>query len=180
MSNPIIITTNAVPSEENITLSSSSFFKRNPRTKLPSPDDVRAAHRASMPKHENQLDPEAPHIVRYPELGLCVKYSERVKLTEAQSLYLVNKTLEGAFPAPEIYGWRKDGDDMFLYMELIDGERLIDIWSSLSGVEKCKISNDLKLCLPRLEALRQPHGREFIGECCISQHASSSHDVINY
>lgn len=120
------------------------------------------AHR--LQTGQQDLHPEAPHIVRYPEYGLCVKYSGRVKLVEAQALYMVTRYLPD-FPAPEIYGWRKDGDDVFLFMELIDGQNLSDAWESLSEYEKTDICIAIKdRVLSPLATLRQVSDRECIGK----------------
>lgn len=117
----------AIPSEESIVLQSSSFFHNNPKgTNLPSPKEVRSAQHNFMHGHK-RLDPQAQYIIRYPSLGLCVKYSQRVRLNEARALWLVNHHLGKSFVAPEIYGWHDDGSDTFLYIELIGGEPLDEV-----------------------------------------------------
>ena len=88
----IEVAIDAIPHQESMVLLSSSFFQKNPKcTVFPSPKDVRSAHQKSM-QDQKALDPQAPHIVRYPSLGLCVKYSQRVRLTnEARALCLLNR-----------------------------------------------------------------------------------------
>ena len=39
-------------------------------------------------------------------------------------------------PVPELYGWRRDGESTFLYMELIQAPTLKERWSTLSNSEK--------------------------------------------
>lgn len=157
----IFVATDGIPIDENFLLEDSTFFQRNPGVELPHPQDVRMAH--SLLTKQQDLHPEAPHIVRYPEYSLCVKYSRRVKLLEAQAFYLVNRYLKD-FPAPEIYGWRKDGDDVFLFMELIDGQNLSDVWDSLSECEKTDVCVAVKnRVLSPLATLRQIPNQKCVG-----------------
>lgn len=160
----VYVNLNTIPQEDNIILRTSSFFRNNPKgTELPSPQEVRAAHQESLPGPLT-LDPRAPHIVRYHALGLCVKYSQRASINEARAMYLVNHYLGLEFPAPEIYGWLKDGADIFLYMQLIDGEPLDDIWGSLPEVDKQDICKEIYAFTSELATTRQIKGHEYIGK----------------
>lgn len=157
----VYVRTDSIPIDEVLILESSTFFQRNPGVELPRPQDIRIAHQ--LQTGQQDLHPEAPHIVRYPEYSLCVKYSRRVKQLEAQALYIVTRYLTD-FPAPEIYGWRKDGDDVFLFIELIDGQNLSDAWDSLSECEKTDVWIAIKdRVLSPLATLRQISTRECIG-----------------
>ena len=49
-----------------------------------------------------------------------------------------------AVPVPEVYGWRVDGRDVFIYMQLIRGDRLKDRWESLTITEKATICDELR------------------------------------
>ncbi|KUI72311.1 hypothetical protein VM1G_07946 [Cytospora mali] len=159
----IEVSMDAIPREESVVLQSSSFFQNKPKgTSLPSPKEVRSAHQDFMHGHE-ELHPQAPHIVRYPSLGLCVKYSQRVRLNEAQAMYLVNHHLGKSFVAPEIYGWHKDGADIFLYMELIEGEPLDEVWHSLPAADRQEVCKELCAAMSKLGTLRQAKGHTFLG-----------------
>ncbi|KAI3393235.1 hypothetical protein diail_4562 [Diaporthe ilicicola] len=149
--------------QESIIFQSSSFFQKSPKgTVFPSPMEVRSAHQKSM-QGQNALDFQAPHIVRYPSLGLCVKYSQKVRLNEARALFLLNRHLGKSFAAPEIYGWQKDGADTFIYMELLKGEPLDDVWHSLPETDRQMVCRELHAAISKLGALRQAKGRSFLG-----------------
>ncbi|ROW10168.1 hypothetical protein VMCG_01852 [Cytospora schulzeri] len=159
----IEVSMDAISPEGSIFLQSSSIFQRNPQgTMFPSPKEVRSAHQKSM--HDNKaLDSQAPHIVRYPSLGLHVRYSQRVRLNEAQALWLANHHLGTSFVAPEIYGWRKDGADTFLFMELIEGQPLDEVWGSLPEADRQEICKELRVATSKLGTLRQAKGYTFLG-----------------
>ncbi|KAH9221770.1 phosphotransferase enzyme family protein [Leptodontidium sp. 2 PMI_412] len=91
----------------------SSFFKVNGQNQsLPTPSEVRAL---SGPKEKTQ-----PLPVRFEHLNLLVKFGR----------------LGDDIPVPEVYGWRIDGDDVFIYMELIHGDTLKSRWDSMSRAGK--------------------------------------------
>lgn len=159
----IEVALDAIPHQESMILQSSSFFQKNAKgTVFPSPEDVRSAHQKSM-QGQKALEPQAPHIVRYPSLGLCVKYSQRVHLNEARALFLVNRHLGKSFPAPEIYGWRKDGADAFIYMELLEGEPLDDVWHLVPEVDRQAVCDELHAAISQLGTLRQAKEQSFLG-----------------
>jgi thiamine kinase-like enzyme len=65
---------------------------------------------------------------------------------------------------PEVYGWRRDGEGLFVFMELIEGETLLDRWEDLTEQEKTQISLELGSMVRALRRLKRPAGEEFIGE----------------
>ena len=94
----------------------SSFFKDNQC--LPTPAEVR-----SLWDHEM---PNQPLPVRFEHLNLIVKFGPRVDVAKAQCLWVIKRVLGDKVPVPEVYGWRVDGRDVFIYMELIRGDTLFD------------------------------------------------------
>lgn len=157
------VTMDTIPHQDSMILLSSSFFRNNPKgATLPSPQEVRSAHQKSL--KGKTLHPEAPHIVRYPTLRLCVKYSQRVRLNEIQALCFLNRYLGNSFAAPEVYGWQKDGADTFLYMELIKGEPLDEVWHALPETNRQAICKELHAAKAQLDTLRQAHGHSFLGK----------------
>lgn len=46
------------------------------------------------------------------------------------------KLLGDQVPVPEAYGWRIDDGQLFIYMELVQGQPLIDQWNSMSISDK--------------------------------------------
>lgn len=143
----IVVSMETIPHQESMVLTSSSFFQNNPKgTQFPSPEEVRSAHQKSMHGHQ-ALDPQAPHIFQYSSLRLCVKYSQRVRLNEARALCLLHQHLGRSFPAPEIYGWQKDGADTFLYMELIEGEPLDEVWHTLPEADRQVVCREINAAM---------------------------------
>ncbi len=92
--------------------------------KLPSSDEVRAASLL--------LPLGKPHVVFFPALNVVVKFGRRpdqdssatasyTSLSEAQCLYTIRRFLGKRVPVPEVYACIHDRDDMFWYMELVQG-----------------------------------------------------------
>ena len=129
----------------NITFSGSGFFKRNlHHHELPSPAQVRerAAHGDRIADRHN-----SPAI--FAELGLLVKFGRYVTAAEGQCLWVVgnsrcSKTRGGPVPVPEVYGWRTDDAETFVYQELIEGDTLLDRWAGLSHNDKLSITKHLR------------------------------------
>ncbi len=116
-----------LPSEENLLLLNSSFFKKN-AGKLPSPTEVRKVNaiKGVLPKVSR------PPPVTFQDQGLIVKYGSEITIAEAQCLWYFNIHMKDQVPTPELFGWLRDGGETFIYMELVLGETLEDAWPSLS------------------------------------------------
>lgn len=154
----------ALPFAEYVVYEDSSFFTQpDAPPALPSPAEVRAtgADLASR----NRRHP----LAFFPSLNLLVKYGHRVTIAEGQCLWAVRRICGGAVPVPEVYGWCRDGDEVFIYMELIHGRTLDERWPALSTEEKVECCKQLRLMIDRLRTLKQAPGEEFIGECTISE-----------
>jgi hypothetical protein len=137
--------------------SESSFFKINgPNSRLPSPAEVRAL------SGENETHPQ-PAPVRFAHLGLIVKFGYDVTVYEAQCLSVMKRVLCNEVTVPEVYGWRVDSDQVFIYMQLIQGPTLKERWDSLDVSDKTAVCGQLRrimTCLRRVE--QDPHD-SFIG-----------------
>ena len=77
-----------------------------------------------------------PPPVKFPSLGLIVKYGADTTATEAETQNMIYKQLKGKVPVPEVFGWTEDGGQVFIYMELIAGETLETRWGSLNDEER--------------------------------------------
>ncbi|KAF1951287.1 phosphotransferase enzyme family protein [Byssothecium circinans] len=119
------------PNEANFDVRSSSFFQHH--NQLPSPDEVRTHARAQYlagtqwgDKRRQVLDDynTRPCPAVFESLGLFVKWGSDIKIAEGQALYAIRHYLDNAVLVPEIYGWRTDGKENFLYMEAISGRTL--------------------------------------------------------
>lgn len=144
-----------LPSNKEVYFHESSFFTRYGIDKLPSPAKVR-----SLQKVE---DFGYPPPMRFPEMGLLVKYGRLINAGEGQCLWIVRQFLRDSVPVPEIYGWVVDGDETFIYMELLDGNTLKERWASLSSVDRVRLCGELRDMVTSLRRLEQlPSGR-FVG-----------------
>lgn len=97
------------PTVRSMDFLGSSYFKTHGlKRPLPTPDEVRA------------LCPEShsvsPPPVRFEELGLIVKFGPWVLIDEAQCIWALKKSVQDEVPVPELYGWRLDAGQVFLYM----------------------------------------------------------------
>ena len=107
---------------------------------LPSPHVVRAR---SLRADESADQEFRPKPVLFPEHQLIVKWGSDITVAEGQCLWYLGRRLPDAVPVPKIYGWRRDKDQTFLYMELIEGVTLAERWESLSATERTAICTSL-------------------------------------
>ncbi|KAF2111177.1 kinase-like domain-containing protein [Lophiotrema nucula] len=109
---------------------------------FPSPAEVRAL---------NPLDRSG--VARYEDVGLVVKYGPSVSIAEAICLWVVRKVLQNQVPVPEVYGWKRDGRDVFIYMQLVPGPTLLESWPSLSYEDRLSVCNDLRQMITQLRTI---------------------------
>ena len=76
-------------------------------------------------------------------MGLLVKYGKHITNAEAQCLWAIKHHLPEV-PVLDVYGWCRDGKDMFIYMEFILGVTLEERWNSLNEEEKHSVSEQLR------------------------------------
>ncbi|KAH7321971.1 phosphotransferase enzyme family protein [Rhexocercosporidium sp. MPI-PUGE-AT-0058] len=142
--------------ERMIDFLDSTFFTRyGPNPSLPTPSEVRAL---SDPRQQTQPPP-----IRFEHLGLLVKFGPHVTTNEAQCLWLIKKELGDDVPVPEVYGWRIDGEEVFIYMELIRGDTLKSRWDWMSKTERKTVCEDLSKIVTSLRAMDQSPGAYFVG-----------------
>lgn len=165
------MTPSTIPDQENVDFSHLQFFQEG--NKLPSPQEVRIQAKAQNdtgmnPDERKSFNPEGPNQwpppVLFSSMNLFVKWGTTVRIAEGQSLYAVNDRLKDAVPAPVIYGWRTDGGEVFLYMELLSGQTLEKAWSSIDKVERLEICQELQTIYNNLRQLEQDPADSFIGE----------------
>jgi hypothetical protein len=144
----------ALPSKESVVFESSSFFVHN--AALPTPDEVR--HAAT-----HRVDPWKWFVVRFPFLRLIVKYGRQITIAEGQCLWAMRTLLGNTVPVPEVYGWYRDGDSTFLYMELIDAPTLKERWNTLLTSEKEEIGKQFGQMVENIRRLELPPSLSFVG-----------------
>src|SRR6266536_1017975 len=134
----------------------SSFFKANgPRRCLPTPAEVRALSGTDQGRPQ-------PHPVKFEHLNLVVKFGPHVAVAEAQCLWVIKRLLCDEVPVPEVYGWRVDGRDVFIYMQFVRGETLNDQWDCLSIAEKTTVCDHLRQIMTSLRQVEQDPNDSFI------------------
>ena len=164
------LTPSMIPDASNFDAKDSSFF--NKWTDLPPPEQVREKAKAqwlagtSLDKRsafsygERHMRP--PPAV-FEDMDLVVKWGVEVGIPEAQSVYAVHRFLNGRVPVPEVYGWRTDGDEKFIYMEYVHGQTLEEAWDSLDHEERDTVCHQLRTICDNLRQLKQDPSDTFIG-----------------
>lgn len=146
-----------LPEDTSISFKDSSFFPRNGGHPLPSPAEVRS-------RSNGFTYPGTPSPVRFNNLNLLVKYGREITVAEGQCLWAVRRLLGGSVPVPEVYGWCQDGNEVFIYMELIHGETLQRLWGCLTDRERSDICGQLHQTIRSLIQLQQSPADQFIGK----------------
>lgn len=140
-----------LPKKDTVFFEKSLFFLLNPTITLPTPAEIRSKSSKAFDakKHSHRRPPP----VCFPELNLLVKFGRDITIVEGQCLWAVQRLLQGQVPVPELFGWRSDGDEVFIYMELVRGDTLEERWDEPRENEKDSICNQLH---SMINSLRQP------------------------
>ncbi|KAK6496158.1 hypothetical protein TWF481_002182 [Arthrobotrys musiformis] len=149
----IIIRPSDFPAEKDVDFLETPFFEDNSR-KLPTPSEVRS--RATHPGMQR------PDPILFPEDNLIVKWGEYITIAEGQVYWMLQNYLN-EIPAPKIYGWRTEGKEVFLYLELIKGRQLEEAYDELSPEDKAEICSQLKMAKTALLRLQQDPTAKFLG-----------------
>ena len=163
----LVLSPTMLPRSENIEFRESSFFSRH--SALPSPNEVRNRARLDegLPTRTTKTGGRRRNVVLFPDVGLVVKWGSNISIGEGQCLWACQHLLPGVVPVPEIFGWytnREVGkDEVFLYMEYVQGITLEDCWSSLSSEDKHTITSQLREMLIRMRQVQQDANDMFLG-----------------
>jgi hypothetical protein len=144
------------PYESDVIVSDSSFFKRHPS--LPSLEEVRH-QAASRPGPKER-------IAVFDNLNLLVKFGSKESVAEGQCLYTIRRIFGPSVPVPEVYAWRTEGNETFIFMELIDGLSLEARWADLSAEERYNVTQELHEILHTLRKAKQDPEYQFVGRFC--------------
>jgi hypothetical protein len=147
------------PYDENVVFHGSLYFKKN--KSLPSPAEVRET--AARSTDYRVSNPRRSPPVFFSQLGLVVKYGTEITLAEGQCLLYIRRGLCPEVPVPEIYGWCRDGDQVFLYMELIEGITLEKSWETLTEDDRIFVCRQLRSMIGAWRGLKQDYSPQFIG-----------------
>lgn len=163
----ITISPSMLPSGDNVVFSDSSFFKHNGAlARLPAPSLVR--EEAAKPKDLPGRWAHKRWAVPFFSMNLIVKYGTTLSIAEGQCMWAIRSTLGQQVLVPEVYGWFRDGKEVFIYMQLIEGQTLEDTWDTLAQTERASIHHELCRIVKSLQSLRQPPGDSFVGELDIA------------
>ncbi|KAH6909900.1 kinase-like domain-containing protein [Coprinopsis sp. MPI-PUGE-AT-0042] len=121
----------------------SNFFTRHTLSDIPSFEQLKAPERVQC----------------FPGLGLVVKrvaayWKQPSSLAEGQCLWVLPKLLP-QIRVPEIYGWRTDDEDLYLFMEHIENSKTLhELWDQLTEEDKSKICWEVGTMIKSLRQLR--------------------------
>jgi hypothetical protein len=153
----------SLPNDDNITFQDSSFFRNHgAHAELPTPAMVR--EEAARPKNVTGRWAHKPWAVPFFSMKLLVKYGSSLSIAEGQCLWAIRTTLGQHVPVPEVYGWCRDGNEVFIYMELVEGRTLEDAEDTLTQTDHALIHRQLHHIVISLRSLRQAPGDSFIGK----------------
>ena len=168
-----VITPADAPTSAKFDVRSSSFFQHY--SQLPSPEEVRSQARArylagthwgwkTRRVNAGYNSHPAPAVFEFEKILLFVKWGSDVRISEAQALYAIRNKCGESVPVPEIYGWRQDGDEMFLYMEAVRGKTLEEAWPTLIEDDRLHICSELRTIFYNLHYIKQDPSDRFIGK----------------
>jgi len=118
-----------------------SFQRLNTFAYLPSPTEVREV--ASRSANRGAKLRTRPPPVCFPSLGLLVKYGTEITSAEGQCLLFLRKKLP-TVPVPKVFGWCEDDDQVFIYMELMEGITLEKSWDTLPEDDRLALCQQLR------------------------------------
>lgn len=153
----VTLTPEMLPSAETEIFRDSAFFHNGQGSSFPAPNLVR--NRAMK---SSTYRPNRPPPVGFPELALIVKFGTEITIAEGQCLWAIRRLLPSV-PVPEVYGWCRDGNQVFIYMQRVQGTTLEKRWNGLSVLEKGEVGLQLKEIVGCLGQFQLPSGVQFIG-----------------
>ena len=120
---------------------------------LPSTDEILGGKR--IPINRETMSSESGRVVI---VGDCfvVKYGVNIRENEGYALLLLENY--PSIPSPQLYAMWRDGDVLYLVMELIPGQDLRTLWGTLSENEKLCICSQLRQAVTRLRSIPSPGG----------------------
>lgn len=154
----------AIPSGGILDLSTakySSFPPDKPMHAGPSPSAVRALNISLCGVRADNF--YRPPPVRIPSLGLLVKYGADVTIHEAKTQIMIREKLCGQVPIPKVFAWVEDGGQVFIYMQLIQGETLQAQWHNLDEADRLSVCSQLKCMVASWRNLGQDGQECYIG-----------------
>jgi hypothetical protein len=100
----------------------------------------------------------ASRVIVLVDLSMAVKVGDResLRLEEVQAMRATRQVFpHGEVPIPEVFGWRRHNQQLFVYMSLIHGSTLRNAWPSLTDEDKKAIQIDLRSVVSALRRISQ-------------------------
>ena len=144
-------------SKPEIDFLETSFFRSNgasPMPHLPTPTEI-------LHQYPNQ---HQGGIFKFEALSLAVKVGQIsfVRLEEAQTMIAIRRIFpDGEVAVPEVSGWRRQGDTVYIYMSLVPGTTLGRAWPSLTKAEKEYICGELSRIVSASRRVKQSTSSRF-------------------
>lgn len=132
---------------------------------LPSPAEVRGVANQSTDPYATIITRPPP--MRFPSMGLLVKYGTEITIAEAQCLLFIHTELSQTVPVPEVFGWCKDNNQVFVYMELVDGITLEKRWDTMVEYDRLAICKQIRHMVDAWRSLKNNYAPPFIGESAL-------------
>jgi len=142
-----------------------SFQRLNTFAYLPSPTEVREV--ASRSANRGAKLRTRPPPVCFPSLGLLVKYGTEITSAEGQCLLFLRKKLP-TVPVPKVFGWCEDDDQVFIYMELMEGITLEKSWDTLPEDDRLALCQQLRGMIDSWRRLSCDLTPPYIGESILA------------
>lgn len=160
-----VISRAQLPGLDSVVFPNTSFFRDNGKhATLPAPTAIRKE--ASRPK--TGVWANKPWCVPFVSQRLVVKYGQQITIAEAQCLWAVRQKLHQQVPVPEVYGWCRDEDEVFIYMQFIPGPTLESVLDQLERNELVHIMSQLRQIVIAFRSLRQSPEESFLGKLILS------------
>ncbi|KAI0384538.1 kinase-like domain-containing protein [Hypomontagnella monticulosa] len=155
--------------ESSMEFHDTTFFQINslgsPVPRLPTPAEVRKV----WPHGRGQGG-----TARFDDLDLFVKFGppSYARVEEALALRAVNKAYsDKEVPAPELFGWKMDGGETFIYMSLVRGTNARESWNVFTREDKEALVDQLGKIVVQLRRLVRPSSIPLI--CSVNGNAVS-------
>lgn len=111
-------------------------------------------------------EPGRLKVVKFEEINLVVKFGPPsvVRLEEAQVMIALRKAFSmEEIIIPEVFGWRVDQGENFIYMSLIRGMTLGEGWQSLTHADKESIRDQFSRIVMALRRLTPELSDLYVG-----------------
>lgn len=97
-------------------------------------------------------------VIKIEDLNIAVKidHESHLRLEELQTMRAIRQIFpDGEIPVPEVHGWRRHGEQIFIYMSLIRGKTLREAWPALSEGDKASLHVELSQVVASLRRIAQ-------------------------